>query len=254
MRSRHWLGIAATVLSAAALLPAPAVASDEFPDPAPLGPQRPFEPDVAGPTNISTIELTARPDGAGPRGIEVSLDSHSHTATGEKPASARRHVFLFDRSIRFNAWTFPTCERAVIEQRGVGACPEGSRVGSGRVEPYPTGAADIAVFNTRYPNGMRGMLITIPANGAILENTFEPVSRPYRRDFQWASDEIVPIEPTPPQDRGASTRFQLTLGATYRGHSYMESFAPPGRLLTFGGWSEFVTGEVSLLTGQVPRP
>lgn len=252
MRTRFVLGLAAMIIALLATA-APASATD-IPDPAPRGPQRPYEPDVAGPTNINTVELTARRDGGSPRGIEVSLDSHSRTATGEKPAAPRRHVFLFDSSIRFNSGAFPTCARAVIEQQGIAHCPEGSRIGSGRVEFYPSGAAELAVFNTRYLNGMRGMLITIPAHGAIFENTFEPVSRPYRRDFRWASDEIIPVDSTPPQNRGASTRFQITFGATYRGHSYLESFAPTGRSLMFGGWSEYVTGQVVLLTGQVSRP
>jgi hypothetical protein len=252
MRSRYPLVLAAmfTMLLAPAL---PASATG-FPDPAPLGPQRPYEPDVAGPTTIASATVSVRRDGGSRWGIEASVDSHTRTASGEKPAAGRRNVFLFDRSVRFNPDAFPTCARIEVERHGAQGCPQGSQVGSGRVEFYPAGAADIAVFNTRYPNGMRGMLITIPALGTVLENTFEPVSRPYRPEFAWASDEIVPPDAVAPQDRSASTRFQLTIGATYRGHSYMESFAPTGHPLSFGGWSETVTGQVIMLTIQAPRP
>jgi hypothetical protein len=252
---RHRLTLAAAICALPAILtPVAAAADPPVPDPAPHGPQRPYEPDVAGPVNISTVEAVARRDGAGHQGIVVSIDARTHTATGEKPAAPRRHVFLFDTSIRFNPLAFPTCSRAVIERLGISGCPAGSQVGSGRVELFPAGAADIAVFNTRYPNSTRGMLITIPAVGGIFENTFERASRPYRHDFRWASDEIIPPDPTPPQYRGANSRFQISFGATYRGHSFLESTAPTGSPLRFGGHSEFVTGQVTLLTGQVSRP
>lgn len=258
MRHRYWFGLAATIF-AVVLTGAPASAAGSTgsgppPDPAPHGPQRPFEPDAPGPVNLITVDAAVRPDGGTRRGIEVSIDSRTRTATGEKPAAPRRHVFLFDSSIRFNPDRFPTCARAVIERSGIAACPTGSRVGSGQVGLYPAGSAAIAVFNTRYPNGTRGMLITIPAVGGIFENTFERASAPYRSDFRWASDELIPPDATPPQDRGANTRFQISFGATYRGQSFMESLAPAGRPLNFGRYSEFVTGQVILLTGQVIRP
>lgn len=254
MRHRYVFGLTAA-LCALMVTGIPAAAdSAPPPDPAPRGPQRAWEPDVPGPANLISVDASVRPDGGTRFGIELSIDSRTRTATGEKPAAPRRHVFLFDPSIRFNPHAFPTCARTVISRSGIAACPPGSRVGSGRVELYPTGAADIAVFNTRYPSGTRGMLIAIPAVGGIFENTFERVSTPYRSDFRWASDEIIPPDATPPQNRRANTRFQITFGATYRGHSFMESVAPTGRPLNFGGYSEFVTGQVVLLTGQVARP
>lgn len=246
-----------SLVAALFLLPAgatPASATVYSTDPTPFGPQRPYEPAVAGPVNIDSVVATVRKDGGSAQGIEVSIDRYSRTATGEKPAAARRFVFLFDKSIRFNSEAFPVCTRRVIETRGLAGCPAGSKVGSGRAEFYPRGEAEVAVYNTRYTNGLRGVLITIPAIGAILENTFEPVIPPYTKDFRWGSDEIIPPDATAPQDRGASTRFLVSFGAARNGRSFVESSAPAGTPLALGGRSEFVTGQVLTDRGTAVRP
>jgi hypothetical protein len=222
------------------------------PHPAPYGPQRPYEPDVAGPVNIETGDITVT-KGSG-RGVTVSFDTARRTESGEKPAAPRQFVFLFDNSIRFNTELFPVCQRNTIEQHGVGGCPAGSKVGSGRAEFYPAGAAEVAVFNTRFGNGMRGVLITIPATGTILDNTFEPVVYPYQKDYTWGSHEIIPPDSTPPQYRGVTSAFQVSFGAEYRGRSFVESSAPAGRTLRFGVWGEYVTGQVLLGEQTVSRP
>jgi hypothetical protein len=251
MRHRYWIGLAFAVT---ALIATATPASATPTDPAPHGPQRPDESYVDGPANLDTIDVTVRRDGGSRHGITVAFDRRSRTETGEKPAAARRFVFLFDSSIRFNARDFPVCTREVIERQGVVGCPDGSQVGSGRVDIFGLGTTDVAVFNTRYASGMRGMLITVPVAGVILENTFERVSWPYRTEFAWASDEILPPDATPPQDRNASTRFEVTFGATWQGRSFVESVAPAGRTLAFGEWSEFVTGQVVLPRDTAIRP
>lgn len=81
-----------------ALVPA-VLAGTASPDPAPGGPQRPYEPDVGGPRNLDTLAVTAA-KGAG-RGVAMAFDRRSRTASGQVPAAARRFVFLFDRSVRF---------------------------------------------------------------------------------------------------------------------------------------------------------
>jgi hypothetical protein len=225
-----------------------AVLATTAPDPAPCGPQRPYEPDVPGPVNIENGAASSiTKDGGTPKGVVITFDTQRTTESGEKPAAPRRFVFLFDRSIRFNPELFPTCDRTTLEQGR--PCPEGSKVGAGRAEFHPVGAADIVVYNTKYANGMRGVLITIPAIGGILENTFERVTRPYQNDYTWGSDEIIPPDATPPQDRGVTKAFKVSFGATYKGRSFAESTAPPGRNLKLGVWGEYVTGQV--LTGEV---
>ncbi|SDC24684.1 hypothetical protein [Actinokineospora iranica] len=224
-----------------------------FPDPAPLGPQRPFEPDVAGPANIESGEVHVASDGTR-HGVEVTFDGRRWTESGEKPAAARRFVFLFDDSVRFATDAFPTCARSVIERHGFDACPAESRVGSGRAEFYPSGVADVVVFNTRYDNGTRGMLITIPATGGIFENTFERVSRPYRDDYAIASDEIMYPNATPPQERPSTSRFTVTFGAVRDGKSFVRTTERPGKPLDFGVYSEYVTGEQTLTRTTATRP
>jgi hypothetical protein len=245
-----------SVLSATMLAAVPAGATT-WPAPTPAGPPPPDEPAVEGPVNLDTVAVSVRPDGGTPAGVEVAFDRTSRTADGGKPAPATEFVFLFDKSIRFNPEDFPTCDRAVLESGGPAACPPGSKVGAGTAHPYPSGSAEVAVFNTRYEHGLRGVLITIPATGTVLENTFEPVVEPYRKEYRWGSDELLPSA-LPPLDRVATVRFQVSFGATITGkdgiRSFVESFAPPRHPLKFGLWSHFVTGQVALPTAGAERP
>ncbi|GAA2682282.1 hypothetical protein GCM10010400_52360 [Streptomyces aculeolatus] len=245
--------LAAVLAGAAALTPPAHAASPAAPpDPAPGGPQRPYEPDVEGTDNVDTLDVTAT---RGPgRSVTVAFDRRSRAAEGEVPAGARRFVFLFDRSVSFRPESFPTCARAVVEADGVAACPPGSLVGEG-LGSWPDGSEhDVAVVNTRV-DGTPGVLVVIPGTASILEQTFERVRDPYRGDYRWAADEIVPPGPVPPGERAGTTRFQLSFGATreHRGRTvgFVETGARPGDRLEFGLWSEFVTGQVVLPTATV---
>jgi hypothetical protein len=273
MSSTVWGGFSAAVAMTAALTAcsaeqtvadgpggqeAAAAVPATFPDPAPAGPVRPNEAFVQGPDNIDTIDVSVEADGGTPDGIRITFDKVSRTATGEKPSAAHRYVFLFDRTVEFTPEAFPTCERAVLESQGVGGCPEGSQVGSGRLDNYPSGSVDVAVFNTRYANGLRGVLITVPTAGIVLENTFEPVTEAYLGKFAYSSDEILPPNTTPPAERSGAIRFQVTFGATRRDgdrvYSFARSTAAPGTPLQFAQWSQFVTGQVIQPEDAAPRP
>ncbi|MCP9621169.1 hypothetical protein NMK54_13480 [Nocardia otitidiscaviarum] len=225
--------------------------------PSPGGPMPPAEAPVDGPANLDGLTVRVRPDGGYLTGVTVEFDRTSRTESGEKPAAAQQFVFLFDRSVRINAERFPTCARAVLAARGPAGCPAGSQVGVGAAEIYPDRSAQVLVFNTRYANGDRGVLITIPATGGILENTLEPVSDGYRADYGVALDELLP-SPLPAAQRPATTRFRVTFGATRTDHtgthSYLESFALPGTPLKFALWSHFVTGQIIEPTAYAPRP
>ncbi|REE97495.1 hypothetical protein [Thermomonospora umbrina] len=251
--------VVGVMASAFAAAPAPALTSAGAgagaggvpPDPAPGGLQRPYEPDVDVTRNIDTLDVTAT-KGAG-RSVTLVFDRRSRAATGDVPAGARRFVFLFDRSIRFRPDAFPTCDRTVIEARGTDACPPGSRIGGGRAE-FPGGRAqDVLAFNTRI--GERpGVLVVIPGAGTLLEQTLERVADPYRGDYRWALDEILPVTSVPPQNRVGTTRFQLSFGATRVHHGrtvgFAETTARPGATLRFGLWSEFVSGQVIVPTDR----
>ncbi|WP_084528801.1 hypothetical protein [Nocardia crassostreae] len=222
-----------------------AAGSDVDP-PTPGGPAPVSEATVAGPVNVDALAVTVRPDRGYLTGVTVEFDRTSHTESGEKPAAATQFVFLFDKSIRINADRFPTCDRADLARGGPAACPAGSRVGAGTADIHPGTTADVLVFNARYASGERGVLITIPATGAILENTLEPVTDAYRADYASALDELLPSA-LPPQNRAATTRFRVEFGAVHTdhlgAHSFLESFALPGQPLKFGLWSRFVTGQ-----------
>lgn len=236
------------IVTAALVLPAAPASASTPPHPAPLGPQRPYDPDVPGPTNVESGTASVNRLGTG---VTVTFDGHRTTPTGEKPAAPREFVFLFDNSIRFHPYAFPTCSRA---QLATSACPPGAQLGTGRAAFYPTGTADVAVYNTKFPNGMRGVLITIPATGTVLDNTLEPVVGGYQRKYDWALHEIIQPDATPPADRGSTTSFLVTFGATWHGHDFMTSTAQPGRALNLGIWSHYVTGQKTLTEGTTPAP
>lgn len=240
--------VLAAVAAAIGLSATPAAATDEPAHPAPLGPQRPYEPDVPGPENVEDGTVTVDRLGDG---VALTFDTRRWTATGEKPAAPREFVFLFDNSIRFNPFAFPTCTRAQLAAQ---ACPPGSKVGGGRAEFYPTGSAEVVVYNTKFPNGMRGVLITIPAVGTVLDNYLEPVVGDYQRRYTWGFHEHIPVSDVPPAERGSTTSFVVTFGATWRGEDFVTSYARPGSTLNFGVWSHYVTGQKVLTEGQTVRP
>ncbi|MEV0781191.1 hypothetical protein [Streptomyces sp. NPDC050428] len=231
-------------------------------DPAPGGPQRPYEPDVPGPRNIDTLSVAVTPDGGTRRGVRVGFDRTSRSDAGGAPAGARRFVFLFDESLDFRPDAFPVCAREVIETAGVDGCPDESQVGRGTSHVYPEGTADVVAFNTRHANGLRGALVVIPASGTILELTWERVTAEYRqRGYGWALDEILPVTAVPPQDRAGTLRFQLEWGATRRagdgrGVSFAQLAGERDEKLRFGLWSWFVTGQIALprATAVPPAP
>ncbi|MFD3523570.1 hypothetical protein [Streptomyces sp. NPDC058653] len=220
-------------------------------DPAPGGPQRPYEPDVPGPRNIDSLSATVTPDGGTKRGVRVGFDRTSRSDEGGAPAGARRFVFLFDESLDFRPEAFPVCARKVIEAEGVDACPEGSRVGRGTSHVYPEGTAEVFAFNTRHANGLRGALVVIPESNALLELTWERVTPEYRESgYEWALDEIVPVSAVPPEDRAGTLRFELEWGAARevggREVSFAELSGDRDERLRFGLWSSFVTGQIAL--------
>ncbi|HSA53711.1 MAG TPA: hypothetical protein VLH10_26810, partial [Yinghuangia sp.] len=156
-----------------------------------------------------------------------------------------------DKALTFHPEAFPVCPRPVIEAHGVGGCPEGSRIGTGTSHAYLEGSTEVFAFNTRHTTGARGALVVVPANGTILELTWERVTGFYRElGYRWALDEILPPTAVPPQDRVGTRRFEITWGAPRNVGGRTVSFAEsaPGREATrVGLWSEFTTGQRLLL-------
>ncbi|MDP9793309.1 hypothetical protein J2S43_001821 [Catenuloplanes nepalensis] len=235
--------VAVGALVAGGAVPATAGVPLDPPHPTPGGPTPPAEPPVSGPVNLDSLTASVRPDGGGRRGVAVTFDRASRTASGEKPAAATQFVFLFDRALSLHPEHFPVCDRGSLPA----GCDPGSIVGTGSAVLYPGLSADVVVHNTRFTDGARGVLITIPATGTVLENRFERVRGPYRGRFRWGSDELLPSA-LPPAERGATTRFTVTFGATANGHSFVTTDSR--RPLTLGLWSRFVTGQTLLVTDR----
>lgn len=225
--------------------------------PTPGGPPPVSEQIVDGPINLDELAVAVRPDGGTREGVTIDFDRRSRTESGAKPAPASQFVFLFDKSVRFSPELFPTCAKADFVAHGPEGCPDGSRVGTGTSNPYPEGSAEVAVYNTVYADGQRGVLITIPATRAVFENTFERVVEPYGADYYWGSDELLP-SPLPALERGSAVRFRVSFGASRTDatgtHSFVESGAAPGEPMKFGLWSRFVTDQVAIPTAIAQRP
>ncbi|MFI0445049.1 hypothetical protein [Actinomadura sp. 6N118] len=253
MRLRALLLVTAATITTALPAAVPAGAGTTPPDPAPGGPQRPYEPDVNGPQNLDTLSVSVTRHAG--RSVTVGFDRRSRTASGVMPAAPRRFVFLFDRSLTFHPEAFPTCARSVIETSGPDACPAGSRIGGGIGTAYDGRESPVLAFNT-WVGALRGLLVVLPESGVVLEQTFERVSGPYRDRYRWALDEIVPPTPAPPEQRAGTSRFRLSFGATTRDRGRPVGFVETtrGGKLGFGLWSEFVTGQVVLPEWQTLTP
>ncbi|MFG1705267.1 hypothetical protein ACFLIM_18935 [Nonomuraea sp. M3C6] len=241
----------------AVLVAGPAVAAAAPPDPAPGGPQRPYEPDVNGPENIDSLTVSVTREKGTRKGVTVTFDRKSVSASGGVPAGARRFVLLYDPSIRFNPEAFPTCSRDVLVDEGPQACPAASRVGRAAGTQLDGTRLQAIGYNARIA-GRPGILLHFPDTGVLLEQTIEQVTAPYRADYRWAIDELIMPNDQPPEERAGTSRFELTFGATRstagRTVSFVETTAKPGARLKFGLWSEFVTGQVVLPTAHAVLP
>lgn len=140
-RTRTVRGVTVALAAGALLLtaPSPVGAAGRTPsDPAPGGPQRPYEPDVPGPRTIDSLSVAVTPDGGTKRGVCVGFDRTSRSDEGGAPAGARRFVFLFDESLDFRPEAFPVCARLErtagtdLGTRHPRVPPARLRVGAGR--------------------------------------------------------------------------------------------------------------------------
>ncbi|WP_419998918.1 hypothetical protein [Streptomyces boninensis] len=235
----------------------PASAHDDIPDPAPHGPQRPYEDQVDGPRNADGLSaaISAVPEVRG--GVRVRFERTSAAASGpeERPAPVRRFVIMFDKSVRLNTWAFPACDLEALRADGPSACPEASRIGGGEYVPWtppsrpPSDSAEVFVFNGR--SAGRPALYVWTA-GTTLVQTVENVVGGYRKHLGTGLDEILPVSATPPLERAVSAKFVLDFGATTTVHgrpvSFLSTTPRPQKPYRFGYWTEFVTGQRQLTT------
>src|SRR4051794_21814021 len=69
---------------------------------------------------------------AHPTSVKLTLHvSHGTDPAGLQPNTVYNSVLTFPKAMRLNASSFPSCTEAKLDSSGPGACPAGSRVGSG---------------------------------------------------------------------------------------------------------------------------
>lgn len=64
---------------------------------------------------------------------------------------------------------------------------------------------------------------------------------------------MFPPSPVPLQERGSTSAFAVSFGASHEGRSFVETTTPVGRPMHFGVYSHYVTGQVVLTEGTARR-
>jgi hypothetical protein len=208
-----------------------------------------------------TISVTLKSNRAGtkakPRSVgRLTATTATTFVAGEAPFAATRAVIHFDRNLVFNASKFPKCSQAVV-QSDDSKCPRGSKVGSGSAQSTlfsgnnPSGNPAPRV--TAY-NGARNKLFLLvvnqsPAVRAVMVGSLKTDTGKYGRKLDVAI-------PTVLQNGGLPgltitlTRFQTSVGGTFRGTPFVALRGCSGGKLNYKGDFTFRdnTGVVSTKT------
>jgi hypothetical protein len=188
-----------------------------------------------------------------PRSVKLSVTARFATIPpGGQPASLTRALISFPYGASVNGRLFPSCSRPVLDRSGPGACPRGSRIGSGETTGTAARISErvaIAVFNG--PRG-RSILFYLTAESPLrIAETIEAPLRqihtgmyayqltlPVPANFQEVAG--IPIGVTEfTATVGGSTRVRGRRGSARRG--FVEAFAcPPGALIPLQGLFSYV--------------
>lgn len=106
-----------------------------------------------GEFSVLDVDVIAGKGKAARKAHSVGLQFHAFT--GKTDGSRQRDSGLqirLDKSLRFHADRFPSCDRIALEQQGPSACPEGSQVGTGTAtaDLRPGGPAELPATLTLF--------------------------------------------------------------------------------------------------------
>jgi hypothetical protein len=184
---------------------------------------------------------------AKPRSVgRITVVTGTTIVPGEPPWAATGATIHFDRNLVFNSRGFPTCSQTQVQQDD-SRCPRGSRVGTGAAQstlfsgtavsgqPAPT----VTAYNgPRGPLGPRLFLLVVnqsPAVRAVMVGTLKPDTGRFGRKLD------IPAIPPVLQNGGfpgltiSLTRFQTSVGGTFRGTPYVALRGCTGGKLNFRG-------------------
>jgi hypothetical protein len=206
-----------------------------------------------------TVEVRVQNNRAGsrenPRSAgRLTVVTGTTIVPGEAPWAATAATIHFDRNIVFNSSRFPKCSQAVVQQ-DESRCPRGSRVGGGSAQS--TLFAGPAVSGNPAPrvtafNGANNRLYLLvvnqaPAVRAVMVGTLKTDTGRYGRKLD------IPAIPPVLQNGGfpnltiSLTRFQTSVGGTFRGTPFVALRGCTGGKLNFKGDIKFrdATGATS---------
>jgi hypothetical protein len=165
---------------------------------------------------------------------------------GEAPWAATAATIHFDKNLVFNSSKFPKCSQAVVQQ-DESRCPRGSRVGGGSAQS--TLFAGTTVSGNPAPrvtafNGANNHLYLLvvnqsPAVRAVIVGTLKTDTGRYGRKLD------IPAIPPVLQNGGFAnltislTRFQTSVGGTFRGTPYVALRGCTSGKLNFKGDIKF---------------
>ena len=209
-----------------------------------------------------TVSVSVQSNRAGtaskPRSVgRLNVVTSTSIVAGEPPWAATAATIHFDRNLVFRSSAFPKCAQAVVQQDD-SRCPAGSKVGSGAAQS--TLFSGTAVSGTPAPTvtayngaGNRLFLLVVnrsPAVRAVMVGTLKPDTGRYGRKLD------IPAIPPVLQNGGfpgltiSLTRFQTSVGGTFRGTPFVALRGCTGGKLNYKGDFRFRdnTGAVSTTT------
>ena len=128
-------------------------------------------------TPSHTVDMTVKPSKAGtkkkPKAVSVKLEISSNKAAG---TTASRIEIFAPKGLKMNPRGFPVCSEDTLINDGPGACPKGSKVGSGTaaavVNPRGAAPAPVSFTNTFYVASRNRLNINLISSDESINRTF----------------------------------------------------------------------------------
>ena len=193
-----------------------------------------------------TVSVSLQSNRAGtkskPRSVsKLTTVTQTSFVAGEAPFAATRAVIHFDKNLVFNSSKFPSCSQTVVQQNDA-QCPKGSKVGSGSANATlfsGNAASGAQVPRVTAYNGKSGKIYLLvvnpsPALRAVMIGSLKTDTGKYGRKLDVAIPPVLQNGGLP----GLTitlTRFQTSVGGTFRGTPYVSLKGCSGGKLNYKG-------------------